>query len=259
LATIGFVYCGQSCFSPALIQLLVMEQSLNAKLAELECFIEQSMPLLAEANRAFITHLIEMKIDAGARRTGDSLPEFALPNLHGRIVTSQELLSHGPLVLIFYRGRWCGFCSQHLEAVAAASPEIAALGARVVAISAETKGRGLALQEPLMDRVEFLVDADLGVALQFGLVFRLPEHITALLATYDIETAEIYGNVSGFLPVPATYIIARDGRIARHFVDANWRRRMEPREIIEAVRELVRSPAPSQAQPARPAAMSGPA
>ena len=240
LTTIGNVYCESACFSGPLKQFVGMIRSLNETLAEIERLIGQNAPEIAAANRALIARLTELDVAAGARRTGDLLPEFALPTLDGRIVSSTELLEKGPLVLVFYRGKWCDFCATSLAAIAAVQAEIAALGGHVVAISGETTGRGLALQIRLKHRIEFLVDADLGVSLQFGLLFRLPDSLIALLAPHGIVPAAIYGNSSGFLPVPATYIVSREGRIMRHYVDANWQRRMEPGEIIAALQTLAR-------------------
>lgn len=217
-----------------------MIRSLNEKLAEIERLIAQNAPEIAEANRSLIARLTALDVAAGARRAGDLLPDFALPNLDGRIVSSSELLRTGPLVLVFYRGSWCDFCASSLAAIASLQPEILALGGRIVAISGETTGRGLAAQAPLKDRIEFLVDADMGVSLQFGLIFRLPDKLTAMLAGHGVVPTEIYGNSSGFLPMPATYIVSREGRIIRHCVNPDWQRRMEPDEIMATLQALER-------------------
>ena len=41
-----------------------------------------------------------------AIKVGDKLPPFALPNSRGEIVTSDDLLAKGPLVLTVFRGHW---------------------------------------------------------------------------------------------------------------------------------------------------------
>src|SRR5271170_591926 len=75
----------------------------------------------------------ERALKAGARA-----PEFALPDAHGALIRSDELLAHGPLVLTFYRGVWCPYCNLDLQAIEAAAGEIRALGASLVAISPQT-------------------------------------------------------------------------------------------------------------------------
>jgi hypothetical protein len=39
-------------------------------------------------------------------KVGDEAPHFSLKNADGREFTLKELLSEGPVVLSFYRGKW---------------------------------------------------------------------------------------------------------------------------------------------------------
>ena len=71
-------------------------------------------------------------------KVGARAPTFALPNAHGELVRSADLLARGPLVLTFYRGVWCPYCNMDLQAIEAAAQEIRALGASLVAISPQT-------------------------------------------------------------------------------------------------------------------------
>ena len=73
-----------------------------------------------------------------ATQGGARAPKFALPNAHGQLVRSSDLLAKGPLVLTFYRGIWCPYCNMDLQAIEAAADEIRALGASLVAISPQT-------------------------------------------------------------------------------------------------------------------------
>ena len=68
-------------------------------------------------------------------RTGDSAPEFELPDQVGLLVRSTDLLSRGPLILCFIRGRWCPFCVGQMEAMNAIGPDLEQLSASLVAIS----------------------------------------------------------------------------------------------------------------------------
>src|ERR1700679_2397673 len=75
---------------------------------------------------------------ARALKAGDVAPEFALNDPDGHPVSSVELLKQGPLVISFYRGVWCPYCNLELQALQAASSQIEARGARLVAISPQT-------------------------------------------------------------------------------------------------------------------------
>ena len=76
-------------------------------------------------------------------KPGDKCPEFALTDAEGRLIRSQDLIAQGPVVLSFYRGVWCPFCSAELEALHAAEAAIKSAGARLVAVSAEAGGLSL--------------------------------------------------------------------------------------------------------------------
>ena len=39
-------------------------------------------------------------------KVGDTAPSFSLPNAKGDIVHLQDFLAKGPLVILFYRGKW---------------------------------------------------------------------------------------------------------------------------------------------------------
>src|SRR5580698_1878723 len=76
---------------------------------------------------------------AQALNTGAKAPSFELPDHNGKLVSSSDLLSKGRLVLMFIRGRWCPFCVGQMEATSSIASQIAAAGASIVAISAQTQ------------------------------------------------------------------------------------------------------------------------
>ena len=69
-----------------------------------------------------------------ALKIGQAAPDFALANAEGEIVALSNLLAKGPVVLSFYRGKWCPYCVTELEALREALPDIQALGATLVAV-----------------------------------------------------------------------------------------------------------------------------
>ena len=73
-----------------------------------------------------------------ALQAGDRAPAFTLPDPDGKLVSSQDLLARGPIVLTFYRGVWCPFCNLDLQALEEVRSEIEALGAFLVAVSQQT-------------------------------------------------------------------------------------------------------------------------
>src|SRR5271155_1746608 len=70
-----------------------------------------------------------------ALKAGATAPSFELPDAHGGVANSADLLRKGPLVLTFYRGVWCPYCNLDLRALQESVGDIRALGASLVAIS----------------------------------------------------------------------------------------------------------------------------
>jgi peroxiredoxin len=173
-----------------------------------------------------------------AIRTGDQVPDFTLPDPRRREVSLGTLLEAGPAVVTFYRGGWCPYCNIQLRAYQAILPEITALGARLVAISPQLPDGSLSTAEA--NKLTFAVLSDVGnrVARTFGLVWSLPEELRAALRSNNKALPGINGDDSWELPVPATYVVARDGRVALAAIDVDYRNRLEPDAIVTTLRSL---------------------
>jgi peroxiredoxin len=184
---------------------------------------------------ALVQRLADSATAEGALKVGDAFPEFALPEVNGRFALSSELLRNGPLVVNFYRGRWCPYCSATVEAMSAAAPAISAAGATVIGISPELGALSFSAGDNGVPNFKMLCDVDNGLALQCGLLFRLTDDIIAQYLARGLDLSRTCGNDSWFLPIPASYIVAPDGAIKHAFVNPDFRYRMAPEEILRVV------------------------
>ncbi|MFN9774073.1 MAG: peroxiredoxin-like family protein [Burkholderiales bacterium] len=175
---------------------------------------------------------------AGALKAGDALPDLPLPDSPDGRVRLPDLVRDGPLVLLFYLGRWCPFCTLELRAWQRALPRIRALGGRLAAVSPQDE-REVALTRE-RDRLEFHLVADPGNALarRFGIAHEVaPALRDAYLASGMTDACD--GDASDWtLPMPAVYLVGRDGRIDWAHVDPDWRRRAEPAEVVARLAAL---------------------
>ncbi|BCF95011.1 peroxiredoxin-like family protein [Paraburkholderia largidicola] len=171
--------------------------------------------------------------------TGDEAPDFSLPDIHGNWVSLSGLLQHGPVVLTFYRGGWCPYCNIQLRAYQAILPEMAALGARLIAISPQLPDGSLTTAQTNALTFDVLSDAGNSAARRFGLVYALPEDLREALRSNNKALPAINGDGSWELPVPATYVIAPDGRIVLAGIEVDYRKRLEPDAILAAVKALL--------------------
>jgi len=169
---------------------------------------------------------------------GAPIPKFVLPNAEGRLITSDELLERGPLVLNFFRGDWCPYCRAMLDALEAILPEIERAGATLLAVTPDTGGRPLVTKRNRKLHFEIAVDADNAVGLQFGVVFRLPEPYRTILAAKGTDLPTRHGNPGWLVPAPAVFLVGTDGIIRWRHVPSDPSRRAEPAEIVRAIREI---------------------
>jgi peroxiredoxin len=169
---------------------------------------------------------------------GDTVPNFTLPNVNGDPVTLYDVLSDGPVVLNFYRGGWCPFCNLELQALQARMSEIRALGATLIGISPETPDNSLSAIEK--HQLEFEVLSDIGnqTARKFGLLFTVYEEMRPLYLKWGLDVPAVNGDDSWELPVPATYVIDRNAVVRAAHVDKDYTRRMEPDDVLVALRAI---------------------
>ncbi len=186
----------------------------------------------------FLERLDAGQVAAEACKPGDRMPGFLLPSAEGRLVESGELLARGPLVVTFFRGGWCPYCSATLEALEAVLPELSRTGGTLVAMTPETGGRALAMKHDRGLHYEVLVDVDLAVAMAFGIVFRTPPLYVEMLRRRGVDLAGLSGNPAWLLPVPATFVVGQDGVVLRSWVNVDFTQRAEPTEILKTLSEL---------------------
>ncbi len=206
---------------------------------------------LAERRAAFVaaapaeTQAIMARADAelaaafAARpgpNAGDVAPGFALPSATGETVSLAAELAEGPAILTFYRGGWCPYCNLEMRAYQRLLPEIEAAGVRLVAISPQAPDGSLSTAEKNGLRFAVLSDAGSAVAKAYGVAFTLSDELAALYAKFGNDLPKINGADDWTLPVPATFVIGRDGRIVLAHVETDYRHRLEPAAALAAAR-----------------------
>lgn len=170
---------------------------------------------------------------------GDRAPNFTLPDALGQPVTLSNLLAQGPVVLTFYRGEWCPFCNIQLRSLQAALPRFREFDATLVAVSPQASDHALSLSEKHDLAYPVLSDVDQTVIRDYRVQFTLTGDLEDLqVNVFKNDPAVQNANHSRSLPVPATFVIDRDGIVRAAFVSADWRYRPEPADIIAALEGL---------------------
>ena len=188
---------------------------------------------LAIGERA-VEELFASGIEEKILPLGATAPEFALKDASGRLVRSSDLLALGPLVIKFFRGRWCSYCVTELEAWRDLYGTLREREGLMVAIGPQSQRQSdfMAGQHGLPFPV--LHDPENVVAEKFGLVYTVPEYHRAYYLSILVNIPFVNGEKSWKLPLPATYVIGRDGRVVFAEAHADFRVRPEPEEALAA-------------------------
>jgi peroxiredoxin len=182
--------------------------------------------------------LLRSGLVARALQAGAKFPDLRLANARGGQTRIYDVIARGPLVVTFYRGGWCPYCNLELRAYQGALGDIRALDAEVIAISPEAPDHTLSTAEKNDLTFEILSDVDGALEDALGIRFDLSDPIVALYKRFGHDLPAHNGDGRWSLPVPATYVLDRDGRIALAFVDPDYRRRLEPAAAIAALRKI---------------------
>jgi len=188
---------------------------------------------MAVSERA-VADLFASGIEERILPVGATAPEFILPDATGRPVHSADLLALGPLVLNFFRGRWCAYCVTELEAWRDLYPRLRESGALLAAISPQTSRQSDFMVGQHSLPFPVLNDPGCALAEQFGLAYTIPQYHRDYYRSILVNIPFVNGEPSWRLPIPATYVIARDRRVLFAEAHADFRVRPEPEEALAA-------------------------
>ncbi len=172
---------------------------------------------------------------------GATAPDFALPDFSGKLVRSSDLLALGPLIVNFFRGRWCPYCVTELEAWRDLYPALRERGALVVAVSPQTQRQSDFTASQHAIPFPLLTDAGCAVAEQFGLVWSLPDDLRRYYLGILVNIPFINGDENWKLPLPATYVLGPGGKVLYAEAHADFRVRPEPEDVLRVLPAFVRS------------------
>ena len=209
-----------------------MEGPLSEQLQAYAAAGREIFPAYGEAVDRLVARLNENGGGENAPRPGEMMPPFLLPDETGRLVSLKSFLDSGPVAVMFYRGHWCPYCRLNVAAVIQAQDRIKALGAQTVAIMPETQAYAGKFKSEANAPFPVLTDLDNGYALSLNLAIWLDTEIQRLLSYQDM--ASFQGNEGWVLPIPATFVVGRDGLVKARFVDPDFRNRMAIDDLVAA-------------------------
>jgi peroxiredoxin len=212
-----------------------LDASLGEQLRAFADAARQRQPHFAEAVDRLVERLRRYGAGESAPRPGEPMPPFVLPDDTGHLVSLDQLLRNGPVAVTFHRGHWCPYCRININALAQAHGEITREGGQIVAIMPDRQKFVAELRSQSNVPFPILTDMDNGYALSLNLTIWVGAEMQKLMEQrQDLPTFQ--GNSSWMLPVPATFVIGRDGLIRARFIDPDYRKPMAIADMLAALR-----------------------
>lgn len=213
------------------------DYSVQSELDEfLNSFVQAITPELLDLFVRKGQELEQAGILEWAVKEGDIAPHFCLPDHKGKQTRINDLISDGPLILTFYRGGWCPYCSIELKSLQRYLPKFLAKGAKLVAISPELPEFAANTAKDMELEFPVLSDEGCKVGMDYGIDFVLDEELRPVYDQFGLKVAMHNSPKASFqLPVPATYVIDTDGSVLYSFVNTDYTKRAEPEEILNAI------------------------
>lgn len=169
---------------------------------------------------------------AGAR-----VPAVVVQTVEGHDLDLAAAVAQKPTLLIFYRGSWCPYCNRHLAALAEIEPELLGLGYQILAVSPDEAPGLRAAAEKNHLNYRLLSDRAMHASAAFGLAFRVDAPTVGKYRGYKVDLPPVPGEPAArWLPVPAVYLIGRDGVVKFVHTDPDYKTRLAPGDVLVAAR-----------------------
>jgi peroxiredoxin len=217
-----------------------MDASLGERLDAFSDSTRYLIPGYQEAVDRLVARLKSAETGESAPKQGEIMPEFILPDEQGHLVSLKNLRATGPVAVVFHRGHWCPYCRINTRALAEAQDEIVRDGGQIVAIMPDREQFATTFKTEGNVRYPVLTDMDNGYALALNLAIWVGAEMQMILAAGNRQLPTYQGNDSWVIPVPAAFVVRRDGTIEARFIDPDYRRRMAVEDLLKSLRNAGR-------------------
>jgi peroxiredoxin len=217
-----------------------MDASLAERLAAFAAAVQSRLPSFAAAVDRLVNRLRENGAGDAAPKVGDLMPPFLLPDETNRLTSLEQLLGAGPVAVTFHRGHWCPYCRISINALAKANDIVSREGAQIIGIVPERQQYAMEFKNDGQATFPILTDMDNGYAMSLNLAVWVGEELRQFMREeLGNDIPSFQGNDSWILPIPATFVVGRDGIVTARFVDPDYRKRMAIDDLIAALRRQI--------------------
>jgi len=171
---------------------------------------------------------------------GAKAPQISTTDIDGKSFDLNQTLSASPVILVFYRGGWCPYCSLQLRKLQLeALPRIKNAGGKLVAISVDKPGRAVEMKKKENLGMTLLSDPRAKILKAYDVDFKVPDDLVEkYIKKYKIDLEAHSGEKHHIIAVPAVYVINKSGELTFSYVNENYKVRAQVEDILKAVESL---------------------
>ena len=183
---------------------------------------------------AFVIFATAQVFAQTALKVGEKAPLFNAKDNSGKLIDLKKILKeHQSVVLFFYRGQWCPFCSKHIKNLQDSLQVLTAKGAYVIGVSPENAAGIDKTVAKTKASFSIISDRDYSIMKAYQVNYVMEPGLADKYKKGGLDVAMANGQVDYVLPVPATYIIGQDGKIKFAYFDKDYKKRPSVK-VLEA-------------------------
>lgn len=196
---------------------------------------------------AFATPLIDASgIAESSSEVKPLLPGMKVENtcvqdLNKQRVCTDELFADKPSIIVFYRGGWCPYCNAQLNRMKSIEADLKSLGYQILAVSPDSNKSITEQQKREKLSYTMLTDNELALSKALGIAYFLDKKTEKRYRNkMGIPFQDINGDTRVSLPVPAVYIIDKNGEVKFQYVNPDFRARLDEGLLLAAAKQAVK-------------------
>lgn len=188
--------------------------------------------VMAKANK----ELEKQRLGTRLPNVGDRFPAVSLYDEKKNSIKLQDFWKDGYAVIKFYRGHWCPYCQLELKAYQDRVEKFKKLNAKIVVLTPDTYRYIKKTKEKFKLTFPVLQDVNNLFAQQLGIAFTLNNDVVEVYKSFKIDLASSQANRYNKLPLPATYVVDKNGRVIYKFANADYTLRADPEEVLDIIK-----------------------
>lgn len=214
-----------------------MDAPLDKRLQSFADDVRSLSPQFALIVDAMVKRLTESGAGISTPAIGELMPSFLLPDESGHLVSLDQMLENGPVVVAMHRGHWCPYCRINASALTAIHSEASTFSGQIVAITPELQEYTARFKADARAPYPILTDLDNAFALELNLAIWVGQEMKNAMTSAGWDISPFNGNDTWLLPIPATFVVGQDGFVRARFVDPDYRKRMDIADILDGLKQ----------------------